>query len=325
MPLPATTFTPVPATSAVTPATTSVIYYAQPLTSVKPPSFSGSTAKEREEVDDWIFALRSALFRAPESNDPIKSVNWLSQHLHGSAAQWYASCYRSAYGAEMATAVQENRPARHMIPFASPDDFFEALRRHFGPHDPKAAYFDRYSALTQPHSQGKSNVAEHLANFSNALTLAEVDAEAPRTFQDLKRSFNKALQADLARVHPQSKTLEELKDVVTNLEKMQHETGIIIAARVSSNPGLSTPSPKVYSSGPVRTPAGAYTHPRDNMGVAPMQVDSTRRGPLSATEKERRKAQGLCAYCGEGQHAANDIDCPLLKARKARLSGMSKK
>jgi hypothetical protein len=111
VPLPATTFTPAPATSAATSSATSVIYYAQPLTSVKPPSFSGSTAKEREEVDDWIFALRSALFRAPESNDPIKSVDWLSQHLHGSAAQWYASCYRSAYGAEMATAVQENRPA----------------------------------------------------------------------------------------------------------------------------------------------------------------------------------------------------------------------
>ena len=72
-------------------------------------------------------------------------------------------------------------------------------------------------------------------------------------------------------------------------------------------------------------PAKPYTHVHDDMGVAPMQVDSTRRGPLSAAEKERRKAKGLCAYCGEGQHAANDIDCPLLKARKQRLSGMSKK
>ena len=92
--------------------------------------------------------LCSALFRAPESNDPIKSVDWLSQHLRGSAAQWYASCYRSAYGAEVANAVHENRPARHMIPFVTSDDFFEALRRHFGPRDPKAAYFDRYSALS---------------------------------------------------------------------------------------------------------------------------------------------------------------------------------
>ena len=137
-------------------------------------------------------------------------------------------------------------------------------------------------------------MAEHLANFSNALTLAEVEADAPRTFQDLKRSFNKALQADLARVHPQPKTLEELKDVVTNLEKMQHETGVIIASHVSSYPGSSTHSPKVFSSGPVRMPAKPYTHVHDDMGVAPMQVDYS---PWPALSRGERAPQGQGPLC----------------------------
>ena len=40
-----------------------------------------------------------------------------------------------------------------------------------------------------------------------------------------------------------------------------------------------------------------------------MEIDSTRRrGPLTETEKQRRRANRLCLYCGRPGHIA--INCP---------------
>ena len=41
----------------------------------------------------------------------------------------------------------------------------------------------------------------------------------------------------------------------------------------------------------------------------PMEIDTTRRrGPLSEEEKQRRRANRLCLYCGEPGHIA--VNCP---------------
>lgn len=53
-----------------------------------------------------------------------------------------------------------------------------------------------------------------------------------------------------------------------------------------------------------------------------MEIDATRisrqRGPLSQAEKDRRRREGLCLYCGNSGHVAND--CPN-KGKKTGNSG----
>lgn len=64
---------------------------------------------------------------------------------------------------------------------------------------------------------------------------------------------------------------------------------------------------------PTRTTATISTH-------TPMEVDATvpRRGPLSQKEKDRRRANNLCSYCGEGGHFADR--CPKIPGRVHALS-----
>ena len=76
----------------------------------------------------------------------------------------------------------------------------------------------------------------------------------------------------------------------------------------------STPSSHTPVPGPSSTP-----------DVVPMEVDAMRRGPLSAEEKDRRRRNNLCMYCGAGEHFANN--CPnkstraKAKDQKANPSG----
>ncbi|KAJ2930719.1 hypothetical protein H1R20_g6374, partial [Candolleomyces eurysporus] len=55
-------------------------------------------------------------------------------------------------------------------------------------------------------------------------------------------------------------------------------------------------------------------------GIAPMEVDAVRRGPLSTEEKDRQRSLGLCLYCGQGQHFAQD--CP---NKSTKTKNMEKK
>ena len=61
--------------------------------------------------------------------------------------------------------------------------------------------------------------------------------------------------------------------------------------------------------------------------TVPMEVDAVRRGPLTQAERERRSKEGLCFYCGKGQHRI--ADCPNMspaakKARKAKFPSSGK-
>ncbi|KAH9901485.1 hypothetical protein C8Q73DRAFT_778918 [Cubamyces lactineus] len=50
---------------------------------------------------------------------------------------------------------------------------------------------------------------------------------------------------------------------------------------------------------------GASSGPR---GTLKVEVDAMRRGPLSQTEKDRRRREGLCLYCGKAGHMISK--CP---------------
>jgi hypothetical protein len=50
--------------------------------------------------------------------------------------------------------------------------------------------------------------------------------------------------------------------------------------------------------------------------VAPMEIDAIRRGPISAAEKDRRKRERLCFYCGQPGH--NVMNCPNRSERAKR-------
>ena len=66
------------------------------------------------------------------------------------------------------------------------------------------------------------------------------------------------------------------------------------------NPSASTPATPTKPSAPPKPSTGTKTEPR---------------GPITQVEKDRRKAEGLCLYCGEKGHQVNK--CPRLANRPA--------
>ena len=50
----------------------------------------------------------------------------------------------------------------------------------------------------------------------------------------------------------------------------------------------------------------------------PMEVDAIKHGPLSAEEKEHRRREGLCFYCGKGKHTVNN--CPNMSEKAKKRS-----
>ena len=67
---------------------------------------------------------------------------------------------------------------------------------------------------------------------------------------------------------------------------------------------------QTYASIVASTPTSTtQTHMIPSSGPSPMEIDVTRcRGPLSEAEKQRRRANCLCLYCGGPGHIA--ITCP---------------
>ncbi len=56
------------------------------------------------------------------------------------------------------------------------------------------------------------------------------------------------------------------------------------------------------------TPASRLPLDPHNPDVVPMEIDSIRRGPLAAQEKDRRRNERLCLYCGQPDHFVTS--CP---------------
>ncbi|GJE99152.1 polyprotein [Phanerochaete sordida] len=87
------------------------------------------------------------------------------------------------------------------------------------------------------------------------------------------------------------------------LEKKESSKGSS-SSRSDSKP---RPRPAAYPAAHAAAPAVASSSSQ----VVPMEIDAVKRGPLSAAEKDRRRREGLCLYCGQGKHMI--ADCPNIK------------
>ncbi|SCZ88669.1 BZ3500_MvSof-1268-A1-R1_Chr10-2g03039 [Microbotryum saponariae] len=150
----------------------------------------------------------------------------------------------------------------------------------------------------------QNSVANYSSEFQRLATIAEVSDDRS-LFWLYRRGLNARIRAVIIVLRPQPKNLDELIKEANRIDLyLQNEainTGAYLPRRMASG----------YPPNDFATSRSAVS--LNDGGPRPMDIDANRRriqvnntnvrrGPLSGNEKERRRANNLCLYCGRAGH-----------------------
>lgn len=215
------------------------------------------------------------------------------------------------------------------IDFEDIEALFDFLRKAFGDPDRKATAKRELFLLRQTHKE----FAVFIAEFSRLAAESELHEDA------LGFALGQAISGELRELMLHHQIPEDYQDYVDLLQGLDsrmranqaiNKRAIRPVFKPTYSPsGPSSPSPSSHSVSPastpssisyLRTPSTAVT-PLDsasNLGSGPMDL-SVARAPTTPAEKDRRRALGLCSYCGGPGHSA-DV-CPRLKCFNCQGQG----
>jgi FtsZ-binding cell division protein ZapB len=217
------------------------------------------------------------------------------------------------------------------IDLKSMTELFDLLQLAFGDPDKKGTAQRAIRNLRQTNRE----FHEYLADFQRYIPDTNYDEEAKLAalIEGLSTELKSMLQfvATPTSFSEAIKTLQDLE----NKRKMYGVTNNRNTARTAplTTSNLASRSYTSYSRPTSTAPSTVFTHPSgssvspqssisDVPQYDPMDLSSSRpRGPLSATEKERRTRLGLCLYCGEEGHLARN--CPRSNKKRSQLNEVS--
>ena len=266
---------------------------------------SGSNVKTRaprmfagksDHVLPFLRELR-ATFELQNVTDSYRRVLMLSMYLEdGSVLYWYNN-------------VERNHPDL----LRDWPRFEDAFKKRFEDANQVNKAYRELQKLRQTGS-----AANYASRFKELLAFVDVSEfmQIAMFDQGLKPSVKQAL---VTVTRPDK--LEAWTKIVIDADNKIHDLDVETrelnkkAVAKSSNPKPQSSSslpPASFSPAPV--PAAAITS--SNNDVVPMEIDAVRRGPLTPAEKEHRRKNGLCFYCGKGKHTISE--CPNMseKAKK---------
>jgi hypothetical protein len=240
----------------------------------------------------------------------FEKIGWAATHLSGTAKIWWTTQFAAF------------ETGNHQIPELESFGAFAAkLTELFGDPDLVRTKADELYSLRQT-----TSVAHYATEFTAISQLLDWNDAT------LKYQFELGLKADvkdgLSFIPIAPATLRELIDIANKVDIRQHQhrqaikksthttsslTTRTVANKFIENKAKSVP-PKSWarpaSAHQVPTPIApkpALSTPTPD-GTTPMEIDSTGRKVLAASEKQRRFDNNLCMYCGDSNHRVST--CP---------------
>lgn len=267
----------------------------------EPRMFSGAA----NQVDPFVREITHALTLQRRSivTDRDKCL-YLGFYLSdGSPTSWYTSVEKHR------PEIMEDYPA-----------FLSAFKEHFEDSDRYATALAKLRKLKQAPGSA-SNYASRFRELSWELDLT--DQSLIQTFYDgLKDNVKDAITFTTVNGAP-TQFDEYVKMAITldnKLHRRQVErqnTSFKTSNDKSSNSKSSSFLPSTPSS------ASAPAASSSNNDVVPMEIDGIKRGPLTDAEREHRRKEGLCFYCGKGKHSV--AECPnMSETAKRKFKGKNK-
>ena len=258
-----------------------------------PRVFDGSPAS----VEPFLVDLRNAIHlqRRNLVTDYDKSI-YLSTWLQdGSPKSWF-------------WAIEKTNPQLLNNHAALLEDF----RRHFGDSDFVNSQMAKIEKLTQ-----RSSASKYASAFREIMVHLPIhdDLIKINMFKKGLRSDVKALFVTLTGSNLPATFDAYVAQAVAFDNSLHAQARELKVNR--NNLATLLPIPSTASA----PPANVHTHHAASNDPVPMEVDAVRHhGPVSAEERQRRRDNNLCAYCG-GKHSIDT--CGALAKRGKRPTGSS--
>lgn len=273
------------------------------------PKFNGA----REDVENFIFQLR-------------RKLSGNLDHYPDAQQQLY---YAIGLLEGPALAQVVARTTDGQVDFDDIDALYVFLRKAFGDPDRKATAKRELSNLRQAYKEfavfyaefsrlaSESGFNEDALSFqlgqaiSMELRELMLHHEVPDSYQkyvELLQSLDSRMRANQAINKKASRPF---------FKTSYPSSGSVSSATTSRS---ASPMPSLSSVGSYRAPS-TILGPSDSassLGTTPMDL-SAARAPTSVEEKNRRRAIGLCLYCGLSGHSAEQ--CPRLKCYNCQDQG----
>ena len=225
-------------------------------------------------------------------------VLYAGSYLRGPAFTWFQPLLLAA-----------NKEPPQIVPeFQSFKTFSKSISAVYGDPDIEASAERPLNVLEQP----TSFVARYNAEFQQLSQYVECnDASLKNRFY---LGLNDTIKDWLAN-EPAPKTLKDLVDKATRYDSRKHERFLEKKASLSHSSGPQntssarappppTPLPQDHGTTPTGT-GGLKIPPTSPDGTVPMELGARH---ITTAERDRRRANKLCFYCGESGHSV--FTCP---------------
>src|SRR5690606_7148771 len=242
-----------------------------------PETFSGELQKFRNFTSqlDLVFVSDPAGF----SEDQRKIV-YAASYLRGSAYSWFEG--------------------QGLAAFPSYNTFLEKLRSAFSDPNPENTAQQKLRKL----KQGDRPCSVYNAEFLSIMAYLGYNEQAKWFhYRDGLREELKDLLVGRAQDITSLEEFMRLCIVLDNDCRRRREE----SKSVSSAPAMQGDKKKSSTTAVNYSPAPEKAS-STNLLPGPMELGSTKRGPLTDAEKKFRRDNNLCSYCGQGGHYASS--CP---------------
>ncbi|KAE8262024.1 hypothetical protein A4X09_0g7552 [Tilletia walkeri] len=251
-----------------------------------PRNFDGS--RNTRALSDYLHDVKQH-FKVDPRKYPTEELKiiFAASFLKNTARTWYQTLDDSPTGP----------------PWSTFEEFQENLDANFAEIDPLEHWLVKWDVLQQ-----KSSVSVYLSEFT--AVASHLDLTDQIKIHHFKRGLKDEVLNQLALL-PQPSDFDGLVKLANQID------GRLFAQR-RSKPSTQATSiqikPKMsFKSTAVNIPV--HVKPVAT-GPVPMQLDaSQRRGPLTEAEKQRRRDNNLCLYCGGSGHMATT--CPVKTSRNS--------
>ena len=260
-----------------------------------PPLFKGKAA----ELDSFIHDVDSAIYLQPAllngSNQAkcIYMASWLDE---GAPKTWLKAMLR-----------------RNPNFYDDWNAFRAAFRLRFQDSDLEARKLHKLERLTQTGSA---------ASYANEFVegLEYVDWTEKHAIRQFNRGLKHDLQVQLLK-EAEPGTLDEWIPLVVQMDNKMHNLEVETRRRDKFKSSVSVSRPSEKSHKPRAANSGSNNPPPpppgpSHSGEVPMEIDGVKHGKVTEAERERRRKDKLCFYCGKGKHMI--AECPNMSDEKKK-------